>query len=287
MLDHPTPQVTDSHFDSVVQALSRACAHDGSKNNKLLSSVASLALNISRYRDLPTRQKSLAKASMEVAYSALRYTQKELSEAEAEEPSPETKANLGELIRTLEEISSFLVSRRSRNWFNAVTFWAMCLWDNVVIKSSAKAAFIQRGKTVDRTLMLENRLATLRVLFNMELDINRSRSPFRLENADGSSRHAVVEAQSSHSPEHTQPGMPKPSQSTTLSRSDALTSAVVPASLSPPAALLSHSSSTVGFFDNARDFAIVVLPGASISFNQISGNQSIVTNTQNLHNAAS
>ncbi|KAK1230849.1 hypothetical protein PQX77_006047 [Marasmius sp. AFHP31] len=86
--------IDDPQFSDVVQIIQETSSN--SSKNERLRSVATIALNIWKFSDVP-KFKSLCETSCDTAYSAIYYTSKETESSS--EVSPATQTKLDELKR--------------------------------------------------------------------------------------------------------------------------------------------------------------------------------------------
>ncbi|KAL0568447.1 hypothetical protein V5O48_013535 [Marasmius crinis-equi] len=217
----------------------------------------------------------LVKSSHKAGSLAVRYM---VQEREAESGiSCEMVDQVDKLIRTLEEILEFYcyfldtcleLPRPLPRWISRI----LIMW-----KIKKLRATIRTLKHKIQTLTVEiQRFGLVSVIQDREERVNtrqlpladivdRSSSQLPVEETPPSNRSITLEQTldpTVHSAGPDQGGSPDP-----------------PSQVSPPVGPRPPPSPTAGFFAGARDFVIVVLPGASIRFTHVDGNQSIVTNS--------
>ncbi|KAL0568918.1 hypothetical protein V5O48_013053 [Marasmius crinis-equi] len=274
MSDRLSQPANFSGFSHAIQALARAS--DAPQTSERGRSIVILALHILEFVDIATLT-SLVKTSCEAGYLAIRYTEQE---REAEPGvSHEMEVKLDELTRTLEEILLFCRSIRDTHLRSkrqkALPQWIshiLIMWKIKKLRATTRTlshkieALMLETQDLAQALGLINdrqeRVNTRQ--FPSASIVNRSSSQLPVKETP---LQSITFEQTSgptvHSANPSQGGSPDP-----------------PSQVSPPVGPGFPPSPTTGFFTGAHDFVIVVLPGASIPFTHVDGDQSIATSSR-------
>ncbi|KAL0568982.1 hypothetical protein V5O48_012991 [Marasmius crinis-equi] len=276
---------TSFGFSHVMRSLARAS--NATEFSDRSQSIATLTLQIFEFVDI-TMLTSLIKTSCEAGFLAVQYTEQGRG-VELVVILAKMKVKVDEMIRTLEETllfcRSFQDAHLKQKRPKILPQWVACLFIMWKIKKLRPQIGILSHKI--QTLMLETQdlahaLSLVNVIQNQEEQLNRTRlQPANI--VDRSSSQLLVEGTPPiciNLNRTSEPGVhsPGPSQGGSSDSPSQCSPPGDPGPETPP-------SSTTGFFAGAHNFNFVLLPGASISFAHVNGDQSIITNSRNTSRA--